>query len=139
MPCHNSVVVNAPIADVWNTIRDFSNTKWAPNVVTSHENIGEKQGDQPGAKRVLNDAFHETLHSIDDINYTFSYTIDEGPAAVAKAVNYIGTVQLHPITESNTTLVVWITKWDHSEGGVAEFCNPIYQALLSDLKGQFEG
>lgn len=138
MPCHNSVVVSAPADKVWTVLRDFSSTSWAPNVVTSHKNIGEKKGDQPGAKRVLNDAFHETLHSIDDINRTFSYTIDSGPAAVAKAVNYVGTVTLHPITEDNTTLAVWTSRWDHSEGGVAEFCSPIYQALLGDLKAHFK-
>ena len=41
------------------------------------------------------------------------------------------------MTADDTTFVLWTSDWEHSGGGVAEFCNPIYQALLGDLKASF--
>jgi hypothetical protein len=36
-----------------------------------------------------------------------------------------------------TTFVEWSSSWSESEGGVAEFCNPIYQGLLAALQKRF--
>jgi hypothetical protein len=86
-------------------------------------------------KRVLNDAFHETLTKVDTDAFTFSYSIDDGPGPVAESAvdNYFGVVKL---TESdNGTLVEWSSKFEsENDGEVADFCNPIYTALLSALK-----
>jgi hypothetical protein len=43
-----------------------------------------------------------------------------------------------PVTADNTAFVLWTSTWQSSGGGVAEFCNPIYQALLADLKSTFD-
>jgi hypothetical protein len=138
--CYNSAVINAPSDKVWSTIRDFHDLTWATGVVTKVTAVGNLKGNQIGAKRVLNDAFHETLLSLDDHERTLSYSIDDGPGPVAKdsVANYIGNVRLVPITESNTTLIVWQSSFDApNAAAVSDFLDPIYQALLKALQQHF--
>ncbi len=140
MGCFNSTVIIATADKVFATINNFHDLSWSKNVITKLDVIGEKSGNEIGAKRVLNDAFHETLLSVDVDNRRFTYSIDDGPGPVSKddVDGYIGEVSVIPITENDTSLVVWASKWDTSKsGGVAEFCNPIYHALLQDLKSHF--
>lgn len=96
-----------------------------------------ENGTAPGAGRILNDAFHETLRAIDDDACTFTYSIDDGPGPIAAdaVANHRGTEQLHPVTDTGQTLVVWTSSYEsEQEGAIADFCNPIYQALLGALK-----
>ena len=40
--------------------------------------------------------------------------------------------------KNNTSFVVWASEWESAkEDGVADFCNPIYHAILQDLKSHF--
>lgn len=138
--CYNSAVINAPCEKVWNTIRNFHDFSWAPGVVTKAVAVGGLKGDQIGAKRILNDAFHETLLALDDHERTLSYSIDDGPGPVSKNAvrNYIGRVRVFPITENNATFIEWQSSYDSADAAaVGEFCNPIYQALLKALKQHF--
>ena len=136
MGCYNSTVVNASAGKVWATLRDFHNLSAFPNVVENVDVVGDVSGTQICAKGVLNGAFHETLLALDDNTRIIRYSIDDGPATLAKdCVNgYIGQVQVFPVTDGDAAFVLWTSSWDDSNGGVAEFCNPIYQALLRDLK-----
>jgi hypothetical protein len=87
--------------------------------------VGDNASDAPGAKRILNGAFHETLLSIDDQAKQFSYSIDDGPEAVSKdnVTGYVGKVKVYPVSADNTTFVVWTSDWESTKnGGVAEFC-----------------
>jgi carbon monoxide dehydrogenase subunit G len=133
--CYQKIEIEAPINKVWDTISDFHDLSWAPNVVTSVAKIGDKNGNEIGAGRILNDVFHETLTALDSQNFTFSYSIDDGPGPVASdAVNdYIGTVKL---TESGSgCLVEWSSVFQsQNENEVGDLCNPIYMALLNSLK-----
>jgi len=99
--CVNSVVVNAPVDKVWATIRNFHDMSWATGVVEKCAVVGERTGDQVGAKRVLNDAFHETMIGLNDLDHTIQYSIDDGPGPVAKDAvrNYVGRVQLSPVND----------------------------------------
>ena len=139
MGCLNSAVINAPVDKVWAALRDFHNLSWCPNVVKNVERVGNIPGTQIGAKRVLNGAFHETLLALDDQGHIIRYSIDDGPGAVAKSnvQGYTGEVRLFPVTENNSTFVLWTSSWETSGGGVGEFCDPVYQALLGDLKKTF--
>lgn len=138
--CYNTAVVPAPIDKVWHAIRDFHDASWSRNVVVKVEKVGDAGGLEVGAKRVINDAFHETLRTLDEDSRSFSYTIDDGPGPVSKdaVTTYIGEVRLLPVTEDNSTFVEWqsnyASKDDHAVG---DLCNPIYQALLKDLKQHF--
>jgi hypothetical protein len=139
MACCNSTIVNAPVENVWARLRDFHDLSWSPNVITKVDKVGSLPGTQIGAKRVLNQAFHETLLALDDAAHVIRYSIDDGPDAVSKknVQGYIGEVRLFPVTDVNSTLVLWTSRWDSSGGGVSEFCDPIYRALLADLKKTF--
>ncbi len=141
MGCYNSSVVNASADTVWNAIKKFHDLSWSKNVVSKVDQIGDKKGDEVGARRVLNDAFHETLLSVDEDGRVFTYSIDDGPAAVAKdnVSGFVGRVTVFSNTSDNTSFVEWKSEWKSSvAGGVAELCNPIYRALLADLKSHFE-
>ncbi len=63
--CYNSVVIAAPCEKVWETICNFHDLGWAAGVITGVEVKGDLKGDEIGAKRIINDAFHETLLTLD--------------------------------------------------------------------------
>jgi polyketide cyclase/dehydrase/lipid transport protein len=138
---YQSVVINAPADTVWGKLRDFHDMSWAPDVVTSVDAVGDKKGDQPGAKRVLNEAFHETLHALDDDNRELTYSIDEGPSPVSsnEVSSYEGHVRVRPVTEGDGgTFVEWYSHWTGNDKSAAEFCHSIYAGLLEQLKKTLE-
>lgn len=140
MGCYNSTVVNAEADQVWETIKDFHDLSWSKNIVSDVEKVGNKSGKEVGAKRILNQAFHETLLSIDNEKRKFTYSIDDGPDAVSKnnVSGYVGTVQVLPVSDTGESFVVWSSEWESAKDDtVADFCNPIYHALLQDLKNHF--
>jgi len=140
MGCYNSIVVNSDADKVWSVIKKFHDLSWSKNVITKVEVVGDVSSNEVGAKRILNDAFHETLQTMDNVGRKFTYSIDDGPAVVSKenVTGYIGEVTVFPISENNTSFVLWTSKWESAkESGVADFCNPIYHALLQDLKNYF--
>ena len=139
MGCYNSCVVNAPVDRVWTALRNFHDMSWAPQVITSLEKVGDGSGDQIGAKRLLNGVFHETLCGLDDNDHVVTYSIDDGPDAVSKdnVSGYVGVVRVFSVTDGDATFVEWSSSWQDSQGGVKEFCNPIYKALLDSLKQHF--
>ena len=141
MGCLNSVIVNAPADEVWDMIKDFYDMSWCGGVITKLKVMNDKASNEVGAKRILNDAFHETLLSIDNDAHRFSYSIDDGPGPVSKenVTGYVAEVTVYPVTENNTTMVLWQSKWEEDkEGSVADFCNPIYHAVLQELKSNFK-
>ncbi|WP_027858212.1 SRPBCC family protein [Marinobacterium jannaschii] len=140
--CYNSVVVNADADRVWQLLREFHDLSWAPSVVTHVEQKGNIVGANKGAKRILNDAFHETLLTLDDEERSLSYSIDDGPGPVAadRVHSYIGGLRVYAVTATGQAFVEWYSRYETSDdSAVAEFCNPIYQALLSDLNRHFDG
>ncbi|MDP6580075.1 MAG: SRPBCC family protein [Vicinamibacterales bacterium] len=139
MGCYNSCVVDAPADKVWAALRNFHDLSWAPGVITSLQAVGDAAGDQIGAKRLLNDAFHETLHGLNDADRVVTYSIDDGPDAVSKdkVSGYVGVVRVFSVTDGDGTFVEWSSSWQDSQGGVKEFCDPIYKALLDSLKQHF--
>jgi hypothetical protein len=140
MECYNSAVIKASPEKVFDTLKNFHDMSWSKNVVNQLDAVGERTSEEIGAKRLLNGAISETLKTMDSKKKSFSYSIDDGPGPLSKdnMGGYIGNVRVLPITEDNTSLVVWTSKWvDDKEGKVADFCNPIYHALLQDLKSHF--
>ena len=138
--CYNSTVVDASIDEVWEMIKDFHQLSWGDKVITKVDIVGEVSGTEVGAKRILNEVFHETLLSVDNKNFSFTYSIDDGPGPVSKdsVSNYVGKVSLYPVTDSGETFVEWISTYESdSDSAVGDFCNPIYAVLLSSLKSKF--
>ncbi len=140
MPVTNQFIdINAPISDVWAKLNDFHNFSWATNVITSVEKVGDIDGSQVGAKRVLNNAFHETLVEIDNDNYSLKYSIDDGPSPVSKedVSNYFGLIKLSSSDNNVQTHVSWVSSWDSNSEDAVEFCHGIYVALLDELAASF--
>jgi hypothetical protein len=139
MGCYNSSVVNAPVETVWGALRNFHDLTWATGVVESSQRVGQAAADQIGAQRQLNGVFLETLLALDDDQRTLKYSIDDGPDAVSKdrVTGYVGVVRVMPVTDTNATFVEWSSSWQESKGGVKEFCDPIYRALLGSLQTHF--
>lgn len=138
--CYNSTVINAPVDKVWEMIKDFHELGWGDEVITNVDAVGDIPGTEVGAKRILNDVFHETLLSFDNNDYSFSYSIDDGPGPVSKdsVTNYVGTVSLSPVTDSGRTFIEWVSTYESdSDSAVGDFCNPIYAGLLESLKSKF--
>lgn len=136
---YQSTIVNAPAESVWRVLRNFHDMSWASGVVEQCEPTGDRAGDQLGAKRVLNDAFHERLLAIDDYRMSLVYSIDEGPSPVSSGdvSNYIGTVNVVPATEDGAAVVEWYSRWESSSEDGVPFCNEIYRALLGRLREHF--
>lgn len=140
MGCYNSILINKPADEVWKAFKDFHDLSWANNVITKVEKVGDKSSTEVGAKRILNDAFHETLLSIDNAARNLTYSIDDGPAEVSKdnVTGYIGEISVFSVSEDNPSFVLWTSKWESAKtDGVADFCNPIYYGILQDLKSSF--
>lgn len=140
MGCYNSVVVNASAENVWSVLSNFHDLSWAKNVISKVDIVGDKSAKEVGAKRILNNAFHETLRALDEKSKTLTYSIDDGPAAVSKdnVEEYIGKIKVYQITDNNTSFVEWSSSWKSAkDDNVATFCNPIYYAILQDLKNHF--
>ena len=135
---HQSTVISVSPEVVWNAIRDFHDMSWAPNVITSLEPVGDAEGDQEGAGRILNGAFHETLIEVNDADRRVRYSIDDGPSPVSKddVSNYVGQLEVHP--EGDETLVEWSSSWARNDEATFEFCQGIYVALLADMKATLE-
>ncbi len=136
---YQTAVINAPVDRVWSKIKNFHDLSWASGVVGKCEAVGDRPGDQIGARRILNDAFHETLVAFSEVDRSFKYSIDDGPAPVSKTdvKDYIGSVRLFPITESDTCFIEWSSNWEAPKDDACDFCHNIYVALLNELKKAF--
>lgn len=135
---NQEITINASVDAVWNAISDFHNIDWSEKVLTKIEKVGDTGGKEIGAKRILNDVFHETLLSLDEANHTFTYSITEGPPPISSndVKNYIGKVVVSE-TDGGTK-VVWTSIWENNDEAAQDFCHGIYIALLGDLKASLE-
>ncbi|MGQ0735245.1 MAG: SRPBCC family protein [Acidobacteriota bacterium] len=127
---YQSIVINAPAETVWGAIRNFHDMGWAPNVITGVGVVGDKKGNEVGARRVLNGVFHETLLEVKDEDRTFAYSIDDGPSPLSKTEisNYVGRVSVRPVTEGRGAFVEWSSQWERNDKATAEFCHGVYVA-----------
>ncbi len=141
MPSTNqSKDIDAPISEVWSRFNNFHDLSWAPNVITNVEKVGNIDGGKVGAKRILNNAFHETLVEIDNDKYRLKYSIDDGPSPVSKeeVSNYYGIVKLSSAIDGNGTHIEWSSSWESKVEDAVEFCHGIYVAVLNELAESFK-
>lgn len=134
-----TIVIHRPIDQIWQAVRDFHAMPFANGVIDSVDAVGDVPGDQPGAKRILNGAFHETLLAIDDVSHQLAYSIDDGPNPVSRrdVNNYVGRLSLTEQADGGV-LVDWSSSWQGNEEAAEEFCHAIYVALLDGLKAYLE-
>jgi hypothetical protein len=132
---YQSIVINEPIKNIWDRVKNFYDMSWTPNVITKCVADGDISGTEVGAKRILNDVFYETLIELNEDEYRIRYSIDNGPSPVSQGEvsNYIGHLHLLPITKDNSTFIEWSSSWESDSQEAVEFCHNIYVALLDDL------
>ena len=136
----NSIVINAPISKVWAKVSDFHNLDWASALFTNCEAVGDLGPNEVGAKRVIDQAIHETLILFNGDEHHFEYSIDEGPSPVSSkdVTHYVGSVKLRPVTSNDTTYASWSSRWESESDEAVAFCNGVYAGLLKALAAACE-
>jgi hypothetical protein len=117
-----SIILNAPVEAIWSLVRDFNGLPgWAPPVAKSKIENG-LDADVVGCVRSfhLHDGAHvrERLLALDDANYTFTYNFEK-PAFPVK--NYLATLQLYPVTQTDQTFAEWTATFDEAPGDAGKF------------------
>jgi hypothetical protein len=136
---YNSIIVPAPVEQVWSRVRNFHDFSWAPSLVTSCEKVGEGDGYSVGARRLLNGIFLDTLIAYSAIDRRMMYSLDEGPSPVSSREirDYVGNLHLLPVTAENSTFVEWSGIWESESTDAVEYMNGVYRSLLGDLAAGF--
>ena len=103
-----SSAINAPIAQVWETLSDFSGLpNWFPSVIDGYIEHNQPN-DKIGCIRVYNRedglTIREQLLGLDNQEFKCTYLLLE-PNKPMK--DYIGVLQLLPITDGNRTYIEW--------------------------------
>jgi hypothetical protein len=137
-----SSVIPAAAADVWPLVRNFNGLPdWHPMIAQSRIEQG-KAPDQIGCIRnfSLHDGgvIREQLLSLSDYDFSVTYSILESPMPLQ---NYVATLRLHPITDSNRTFAEWQAQFDCNKADetelVSSISNDVFQGGFNALKQRF--
>ena len=133
-----SIILKAPVETVWSMVRDFNALpNWAVGVARSK--IEDKlDPDVVGCVRSfkLGDGtlVRERLLMLDDARYTYSYNF-ETPAFPVK--NYLATLRLYPVTQTNQTFAEWEATFDEAPGDEGKYVeivsNNVFAANFKNL------
>ena len=126
MKVFRSMVLDAPVAQVWAAVRAFDAVvDWNPGVIAARMESGSPTA--VGSVRHLDIAdgtvFRETLLAHSDLEHFYAYDIVEGPLPCR---NYMSTHRFIAITEGDRTLGIWQGKFD---------CDPDDEARLDEIVG----
>jgi polyketide cyclase/dehydrase/lipid transport protein len=137
-----STVIPAPAAEVWRIVRDFNALPaWTPFAAESR--IEQNQPpDRVGCIRNfrLTDGgtIRERLLALSDYDLTCTYAMLESPMGVE---NYISTLSLTPVTDSNATFAEWQADFDcppeREAALVRQIGDGVFQAAFEALKQRF--
>lgn len=134
-----SSVIDAPVAKVWERIRDFNALpRWHPAIRDSRIENGEPS-DRVGCVRDFHlqngDRLREKLLGLSDYDYFCTYAILETPKPLE---NYIATLRLTPITDGDRTFAEWSAEFDCAPEVAEDLVNGIgtnvFQAGFNALK-----
>lgn len=125
-----STVIDAPIAAVWEVLRDFNgHDRWHPAVRRSTLE-GGRRTDQIGAVRnfVLQggERVREQLLSLSDKDHRFRYAIVDADVPLQ---NYLAEVRLKPITDGDRTFWHWSSRFDTPPGQETELRDLVAQGV----------
>jgi NADPH:quinone reductase-like Zn-dependent oxidoreductase len=132
-------VIDAPIARVWEVLRDFnSHGAWHPAVGESQIEAGEA-ADRVGCVRsfFLKDGNHirEQLLALSDRDYSFTYCILEATLPMRR---YVATVQLKRVTDGERTFWHWESTFEVPRDREREFADlvgrGVYEAGFEGLR-----
>lgn len=137
-----SSIINAPAQEIWRVIRNFNGLPdWTPFVAESRieQNMPP---DQVGCIRNFTlrngSRIRERLLALSDYDLSCTYSILESDMGVE---NYIATLSLTPVTESNTTFAEWTAEFDCAEGReqalIQQIGQGVFQSAFNALKQRF--
>ncbi len=136
MKVYRSMVIPAPIDDVWARVRAFDSVAaWNPAVATASMESGNAT--TVGAIRRLEivdgSRFRETLLAHSDLERFYSYDILESPLPVT---NYRSTHSFLEITAGNQTLSIWQGRFDCAPDAAGELARLVGDDIyLNGLEG----
>jgi Polyketide cyclase / dehydrase and lipid transport len=126
--------IPAAIDDVWKVVSDFAGflTIAGVDVATEGEGIGMRRTINLGGAEVV-----ERLESIDDANYSTSYSILSAPLPLT---DYVATIKLSPASDT-TTAVDWTSTFEPvgDEGPAKAIVEQIYNGGIQALQKHFAG
>lgn len=112
-----STIIDAPLAAVWDILRDFNgHDRWHPAVDSSRLESGRRT-DQVGAVRnfllASGERLREQLLSLSDREHSFRYAIVD---AEVPLLDYVAEVTLKPVTDGNRTFWSWRSRFRTPKG-----------------------
>jgi len=126
-----STVIDAPVARVWEKVRDFNALpRWLPLVRESRIENGEPS-DRVGCVRDFRlqngDRLREQLLGLSDYDYFCTYSILESPMPLT---NYLATLRLTPITDGDRCFAEWTAEFDCAPEAADELVTNIGQNVF---------
>ncbi len=125
-----STVIDAPIAAVWEVLRDFNgHDRWHPAVARSTLE-GGRRTDQVGCVRnfvlASGERLREQLLGLSDKQHSFRYAIVESEVPI---LNYVAEVQLKPVTDGDRTFWSWSSRFETPPGRERELAQLVAEAV----------
>ncbi len=139
-----STVVEAPIEEVWDLLRDFNgHERWHPAVAAS-EIEAPRLADEVGCVRRfrLQDGreLREQLLTLSDRDRSFTYCILDAPIPL---IDYVARVQLKPVTSRDQTFWEWSSSFKTPPGRETELAElvgeGIYRAGFEAVRQKLAG
>jgi hypothetical protein len=136
-----SSIIDAPVARVWEKIRDFNALpRWHPAIRDSRIENGEPS-DRVGCVRDFHlqngDRIRERLLGLSDFDYFCTYSILESPMPLE---NYVATLRLTPVTDGDRSFAEWTAEFDCAAEAADDLVSGIgqnvFQAGFNALKRQ---
>ncbi len=127
-----SIILKAPVDTVWGLVRNFNGLPvWAPAVAKSKIEDG-LDADVVGCVR----SFHthngghirERLLALDDANYFLTYNFEKPAFPVG---NYIATLRLYPVTQTDQTFAEWSATFDEAPGDEGKYERIVSQDVFA--------
>jgi len=143
MHVFRSMILNAPVDQVWSVVRSFDGvSQWNPAVTDARMETGSATS--PGSIRHLDIAdgsvFRETLLELSDTGRFYTYDILDSPLPVR---NYVSTHRFVPITQTDQTLGIWESRFDCDADAETELAaivgDQIYIGGMTGLNDYLKG
>ena len=139
-----SSVINAPVARVWERVRDFNALpRWHPLIRDSRIEDA-LPSDKVGCIRNFNlqngDNIREQLLGLSDYDMFCTYSILESPMPLE---DYVATLRLTPVTEGDRCFAEWSAEFSCDPSDESDLVNGIgtdvFQVGFDALKRHFGG
>jgi hypothetical protein len=124
-----SGVIDAPLENLWQLLRDFNNiAHWHPDVTESHLESGS--GREAGSVRTVRlrsgISIRERLLAISSQDHSYRYSVIESPLPIR---NHESTVRLASLNSSQTQ-ITWTAKFEVIDGDAKALADGVRTGVL---------